>query len=603
MSSAPLPRSLETRVLLATALAVLCFVGALAVGEVALFRIGAALQVVDVAYLPLGQLAARMSAEVDPPAASRPPGASTVDGRAPGRALREGAGPLPPQKSEVAAADHGADWSALLASVAEGRAIVARAQALEPDAEESASLQAILLQLDDIAAAAETTREGHEPRTSVRNEVLQLARLLDTRVAAVSERTASAHRRAERVGLVWIVAGVLVGTALLVSTRSALRPIRDLTEQAGRVATGERVEPLASAGRNDEIGQLAAAFDRMVTAVDERDRNLQALTLYLRRVLDAIGLAVVVAEDGRVRMVNAAARALWRVEVDDALPAWLAGLPEGRWIERPVEDGVQDVHVVPFDTASVARGGDPGEGGARGRLLVGEDVSQRVSDRTRLARSERLALVGQLLAQVTHEVRNPLNAMSLNAEMLSEENLGSEGRVLLDTITAEIRRLEDVTGRYLDLAGRRTVERVAVDPVALARSVTVLSEPALRRNGVSVEVRGESRVHEVPADILRRALLNLVKNAAEAGARTVRVVVSDTASTVRVVVEDDGPGMAPEVAAQAFEPFYTTRSRGTGLGLAIVRQELDEVGGHIEVVTSPGAGARFEIVLTECPTV
>lgn len=597
MSKPLFSRSLETRVLLATGLAVLCFIGALAVGELALFRIGAALQVVDVAYLPLGQLAARMTTELDPLATvARNPDGDLTGVR--GRRLEGGGG------RSLAVPERDADWSALLASVEDGRTIVARAQALEPEAEESASLQAILLQLDDIAAAVETTSTDRELRTPLRNEVLQLARLLDTRVAAVSERTALAHRRAERVGLVWIAAGILVGTALLASTRSALRPIRDLTEQAGRVATGERVEPLARAGRNDDIGQLAAAFDRMVTAVDERDRNLQALTLYLRRVLDTIGLAVVVAEAGRIRMVNAAARALWQVEVDHALPAWLAELPEGRWIERPVGSGVQDVHVVPFDTASaVARGGESSAAGAQGRLIVGEDVSQRVANRTRLARSERLALVGQLLAQVTHEVRNPLNAMSLNAEMLAEEPLAAEGRLLLDTITAEIRRLEDVTGRYLDLAGRRTAERVPVDPVALARSVTVLSEAALHRNGVTVEVHGETRLHELPADILRRAMLNLVKNAAEAGARRVRLLVSDTDSTVCVVVEDDGPGMAPEVAAQAFEPFYTTRARGTGLGLAIVRQELDEVGGHIEVVTSPGAGARFEIMLTDCPAV
>jgi hypothetical protein len=136
-------------------------------------------------------------------------------------------------------------------------------------------------------------------------------------------------------------------------------------------------------------------------------------------------LAVVVAEDGRVRMVNAAARALWRVEVDDALPAWLAGLPEGRWIERPVETGVQDVHVVPFDTAAaVAHGGARSEGGARGRLLVGEDVSQRVSDRARLARSERLALVGQLLGEKT--VLNEFYAYVTMGQMIEGGTLVSE---------------------------------------------------------------------------------------------------------------------------------------------------------------------------------
>ena len=101
----------------------------------------------------------------------------------------------------------------------------------------------------------------------------------------------------------------------------------------------------------------------------------------------------------------------------------------------------------------------------QGVLVVVADVTEQARAKERLARSERLALIGQMLAQITHEVRNPLNALSLNAEMLGDELVGldpdrrTESWEILDVVAGEIERLTAVTGHYLQLARRPPAER------------------------------------------------------------------------------------------------------------------------------------------------
>jgi signal transduction histidine kinase len=242
-----------------------------------------------------------------------------------------------------------------------------------------------------------------------------------------------------------------------------------------------------------------------------------------------------------------------------------------------------DVDVVPL--------------GAEGSLIVGEDVTARNRDQERLARSERLAMVGQMLAQITHEVRNPLNAMSLHAELLAEDIEDPEHRAILATITAQIRRLEGLTARYLELSRGRRPELSPANPAELAREIVRLEEEALRRAGVRVELSGEVGLVELDAEALRRTLHNLLRNAVEAGAHLVRVRIGEEGGQLRVEMEDDGPGMAPEEAARAFEPFFTTKARGTGLGLAISRQEVEDVGGSLRCESRPGKGSIFSVRL------
>lgn len=544
--------TLRGKVLGTVLVAVLCQLVALAFDAVEFDRIGRSLATVNDAYLPLARAAARMEGQIE---------------RGNGERLD--------------------------ATVEEAKAVARNAAENSDDEEEHAHLIAVLQQVEDIVAAEHAYRtattdaavaaDDVTARDTLRDEVLQLAALADARIAAVSAKTARAQARAVRLSVLLAALTPVLGLVLWWFARNALAPVSRLTALVRRVARGERPEPVHLDG-DEEIVTLAGAFDQMVRAVEDRDRNLQSLTLYLRRVLDSIGAAVVVAQGSEIRMANPAAEALWGAREGGDVPAALATLAEGRHDAMLAGTRHHDVAVRPF--------------GTDGRILVGEDVTDRLRDRERLQRSERLALVGQMLAQVTHEVRNPLNAMSLHAELLAEELQDDEPRALLSTIVNEIRRLERVTERYLDLARRRAPEVAAEDPLALVRSVVALEDEVLRRAGITTEVIGrEMEPVEIDGSAVRRALLNLVRNAGEAGAHRVLVRVGRDERALEIRVEDDGPGMDAAVAARVFDPFFTTRAKGTGLGLAITRQSIEDLGGTVVCTTSLGTGTTFTLRL------
>ena len=601
-------RSIRVRILAAFVLSLAASAGALGYGLVQLRAIGQGLIALDAGYLPLAEVAAEIEAI-----------ARQMD-REHDRFAREAPRPVAGRRSNAAFYS-----SSLSDAIGRGREVVEHAAGRLDDLEERDALGAIssaLQELDagrsaydeamdswldevgnveprkaepgdpDLRAGAESRglAELDKRRTDLVLSAGSLGALIEGRIQAVSQRTTQSQSRA------YLVSGALSALAILLAGGMAtlalvtLRPIGLLTAEVQRLAAGEHGARVAVTSR-DEVGVLAREFNAMADAVAERDRRLSeraaaldALSARLRQVIDTIHAGLVVVEEGRVAMANPAAARLWAAQEGAPLPQLLAPLPHGRHEALISEDQTFDLEIAPF--------------GAFGTLIVGEDISQRLRDAERLARTERLALVGQMLAQITHEVRNPLNAMSLNAEVLTEEIEDPELRDMLGTIVAEIGRLEAVTARYLDLSRRRQPEPTEEDPVATVRSVVHLEEEALRRAGLEVEVAGEpGRVVEIDGDALRRALRNLIRNASEAGATHVRVHVSWEEGRVRVIVADDGPGIEPDTAAHAFEPFFTTKSRGTGLGLAISRQELEETGGSLRCHSAPGEGTTFTLTV------
>jgi signal transduction histidine kinase len=298
----------------------------------------------------------------------------------------------------------------------------------------------------------------------------------------------------------------------------------------------------------------------------------------VRSALGSGGVAALVA----VIVLVVARRALRPVET---LTAAVRQMAEGRVSPHLDIEGDDEIATLSRAVGTMARA-----------------VAERDAERERRLRSERLALVGQMLAQVTHEVRNPLNALSLNAELLLEDIRGADfpdresATVLATGLMGEIRRLEAVTERYLDLARRPAVSLAAEDPEVLARSVVRVEEEALRRAGVevSVVVVGPVRAITLDGGVVRRALLNVLQNAAQCGAHAIVVRVTCEPTGLLIAVEDDGPGVPPEVRAHLFEPFFTTRVTGTGLGLAVARQSLEDAGGSLAF--RPGSpGSVFEI--------
>ncbi|HEX5760204.1 MAG TPA: HAMP domain-containing sensor histidine kinase [Thermoanaerobaculia bacterium] len=232
--------------------------------------------------------------------------------------------------------------------------------------------------------------------------------------------------------------------------------------------------------------------------------------------------------------------------------------------------------------------------------------SQRAE--ARAAEAARLAYVGTLASGLAHEIRNPLNSLNLNMQMLEEE-IDAHGRApsgprLLAITRAEIGRLERLVTDFLAYAKPRPLEREELPAAAaLERAREVLAAEAARR-GVELEVvdaGGGAYLSADPAQ-LHQALLNLARNAltaAEEAARPPRVRLRAVRQGEEVLleVEDSGPGVAPGEEPRLFDLFYSTRKGGTGLGLAIADRIVRAHGGRIAVRGAPGGGAVFAIAL------
>jgi two-component system, NtrC family, sensor kinase len=223
----------------------------------------------------------------------------------------------------------------------------------------------------------------------------------------------------------------------------------------------------------------------------------------------------------------------------------------------------------------------------------------------RLIRSERLATVGRMAAQIAHEVRNPLSAIGLNAELLGDELSGdaAEARRMVASIIGEVDRLTDITETYLRFTRlpRPKLEREEIG--ALVASVVALGRGEIAQEGIAIEVDIAADLPDLPADEaqLRQALINLVRNAREAlaGAPVKRLGISvahDRAARRLVVrVSDSGAGIDKADLGKIFDPFFSTKAQGTGLGLALVQQIVVDHGGQIDVDSAPGRGTTFTL--------
>lgn len=216
--------------------------------------------------------------------------------------------------------------------------------------------------------------------------------------------------------------------------------------------------------------------------------------------------------------------------------------------------------------------------------------------REELLRSDRLATIGKMAAQITHEVRNPLSSIGLNAEMLEEE-IGDnhEAQQLLTSVQREVHRLKGITEEYLRFARLPKPQMNLVDITPTLSSLLSFLTYELEAAKVTLDARhvpNSLAPVMVDVDQLRQALLNVARNAIEALTEVPEprhLIVSATQREeggVEVCFADDGPGIDEGIAARIMEPFVTGKRGGTGLGLALTHQILVDHGGSISVEAS-----------------
>jgi two-component system, NtrC family, sensor histidine kinase HydH len=240
-----------------------------------------------------------------------------------------------------------------------------------------------------------------------------------------------------------------------------------------------------------------------------------------------------------------------------------------------------------------------------GAICLLSDLTELAALQKQIHMKENLAALGELSAGIAHEFKNALATISGYAQLIrSEAQAGTELHEHGEQILRQTRSLTHVVteflkfARPLDLADEQVDLRPMIDRVAAEVTETV--------SGVPISMDGDFR--EVSGDdaLLRQAILNLARNAAEAASSNPaggRVIIRgelDTSGPLqgqRISISDNGPGIPPESLTKIFVPFYTTKANGTGLGLAVVQKIVVQHGGTIEARNHPLGGAEFIVWL------
>ena len=245
-----------------------------------------------------------------------------------------------------------------------------------------------------------------------------------------------------------------------------------------------------------------------------------------------------------------------------------------------------------------------GEGKISGAICLLTDLTELAALQQRMQLKENLAALGELSAGIAHEFKNALATISGYAQMIRSESSEAEALDYAERILEQTRNITHVVTEFLKYARPLEIpdERVALQTVV----ERVVAE--VRETMPQVKIRWEGTFGDAGGDegLLRQALLNLTRNAAEAcalaegGGRVAvcgEIVHGEETGVQRIRVTDNGPGIPANVAPKLFRPFFTTKAKGTGLGLAVVQKIIVQHGGQVEVRNRTEGGAEFIITL------
>jgi PAS domain S-box-containing protein len=408
-------------------------------------------------------------------------------------------------------------------------------------------------------------------------------------------------------------------------------PLRQLTSAAHAMGAGES-DTRVRIGGTDELSQLGSAFNVMAQRVTDEATARRESEAQWRLLFDGNPhpMAVIDSSTHRFLAVNQATVEQYGYTRDELLELTLADvrLPEMRSTIAADVASLPDRTVTPVAVRHVRKDGTTLDaevhsqavqfGGVAARLMMAQDVTQRVALEAQFRHAQKMEAVGRLAGGVAHDFNNLLAVIMAHGEMLVADTDPVDRRMesLREVVTAT-ERAAGLTRQLLTFSRQQPVNPMTVAANETVQGVSRMLRPIL---GAEIEVRLE--LDEMPDGIrvdpgqFEQVLVNLAVNARDAMPRGGALTFSTTARDIDaqsmalygldkpgryviIGVNDTGMGMSPGTLARMFEPFFTTKAsgQGTGLGLATAYGIIAQSGGHISVYSEVGIGTNFRIYL------
>jgi signal transduction histidine kinase len=440
----------------------------------------------------------------------------------------------------------------------------------------------------------------------------------------------AAAARGPRLLIVFTAILVVSLLSIVLLLRWLLRPYRQLVGEA------ERAPVAARANKPRDEGQFVLeTFQTVVAQLQAQQRELEALSArdraraataerFSERIVASVPSGLVAFDaDGLATVVNAPARALIEPDAEAegrSVRELLRTAPDlAEMVERCLQTGEvyrrEEVTAV-GSNGLVRRIGatvapiDPAQdsqGARRGALCLLTDLTEVLQLREQVALKKNLESLGEMSAGLAHEFKNALATLHGYAQLMQRLELGESGQAASYALLQEVRHLSDMVTAFLNFARPRPLDLADVSLRELVEECAEELRGLFEERRVELEIGGDFADIRADVPVLRQALLNLVRNAAEAiteesrerrvGLRgsTQRDARGKTWAVVRI--EDTGEGIEAADLQRIFIPFFTTKSGGHGVGLALAHRVITDHGGTLSAANAPAGGAAFTLRL------
>lgn len=419
--------------------------------------------------------------------------------------------------------------------------------------------------------------------------------------------------------LLIFMAALLISMLLaIVISNLALRPLHRISQTIDQIARGELRQPT---GISEPTARELAAVQSKLNLLGQQYHGARQDAIQLRsnveRLLEKLEEVVFLFDrDDRLVMSGRASERLfgrgrWEMVGRSLSEIFPASTPLGAAVRNAIDmrQPVRDLSVT------LERSGGQGTrvlvnieplegfpGHERiGTLITLRDAETRRQIQSQLDVSARLAAISRLTGGVAHEIKNPLQAITVHLEVLKSKlaDQYDETGPAIETIAREIQRLDRVVKTFLDFTRPIDLRMRELELAPLTREVVKLVSPSAARQGVSIEFSAatEDMFMHGDRDLVQQAILNVVVNGIEAmkeGGR-LEVACERSGEDCQISVSDQGVGIPEEIRDRIFNLYYSTKGKGSGIGLAMTFRVVQLHNGTIDFTSEPGKGTTFRL--------